>query len=244
MRTFNLIAACLPQLLLTSCLSSTENASRQLDCGDLCNGLVAYFRLDGNAIDATRQFSGRIYGNPTPTANRFDIPNSAIYFGSENYISIPKMGLSGDISVCGWFKIRGEHHPNHMVFFGQAIEYSNRWQLIGSRSEVTYYDRKGDDNAPYAVNIQQSLNQWYSLCAVSSPDFDANKKVKLYLNGEWIGDVSSRHITEIDADYNIGRFYNESGWDFCDGSMDDVAIYNRQLSPQEILTFHETGIPL
>jgi len=237
------ITAFLPALIfLISCLSSSDTPKPDTECGSLCEGLIAYYKLDGNGKDEHGNFDGAQFGVLTLVDNRHGEQNKATYFGKDNYLQVSRYNLSGDISVFGWFNIKGDFHPNHMVFFGQSVDYSNRWQLIGSRNEITFYDRRGSDNSPYLVSKPQTLNTWYSLSAVSSPSFEANKKVKLYLNGDFIGEVSSRNISELDAPYDIGRFYNEFGWDFCDGSMDDIAVYNRQLTADEVKRLHSEGI--
>jgi hypothetical protein len=230
-------------LMVISCVTSDKkNDQQETPCGSLCDGLVAYYKLDGNGKDEIGAHNGTVFGSLTSVSNRNGEPEKAAYFGKDNYIQIQKLSLTGDISVFGWFLFKGDFHPNHQVFFGQAIDYSNRWQLIGSRNEITFYDRRGEDNSPYALNRNQDLGKWYSLSAVSSNSFPENKKVKLYLNGEVIGSVSSRSIEEIDAPYDIGRFYNESGWDYSDGNIDDVAIYNRQLTDEEVKILNDKGI--
>ncbi len=203
---------------------------------------IAYYPLDGDAKDLIGGHNGTIYGSLTTVSNRASKAGSAYHFGQNNYISIPKLGLSGDVSFFGWFRMTGSTTPYHISLLGQGTAYTERWSLLGSKEELTYYDRRTTgDNAPYAVYKSQNLNQWYSLCAVSSDSFATGKKVKMYLNGALVGEVSARPFSEINTVFDIGRYWSESGWVFSEGDIDDLIIFNSQLTPEEVKGIHENG---
>jgi hypothetical protein len=71
-----------------------DSPTYRFECGSLCPGievgLVAYYPLDGNAIDATGNgWDGTLFG-ATPTVDRDGNANGAIAFdGVGNYIEIP-----------------------------------------------------------------------------------------------------------------------------------------------------------
>lgn len=82
-------------------------AVRPTGSSNLNGGLVAYYPLNGIATDASGNgHDGVMYGAPTPTSDRFAIPNSALNFdGVDDQILVADSPdqQCANITVAGWF---------------------------------------------------------------------------------------------------------------------------------------------
>src|SRR5215471_8581430 len=79
---------------------------------NLLQGLVAYYPLDGNALDASGNNIDGTISNVTPTIDRNGIPGKAFYFnGTDSYIQLPFSPLY-DFAVTAEFSISAWIQPN------------------------------------------------------------------------------------------------------------------------------------
>lgn len=194
---------------------------------------VAYYKLDGNAKDETGNYSGTIYGSPVAVNDRNGNPNSALSFGDGNYITLPNIGLTGEVSVFGWVKM-GLGGSNIVAILSQGSNSGLRWHIEAQENYLVYYDRRGDDNFPYLKDATNGLDTWFYFGVVSSPSYPVGAKVRMYLNGKPYGAVSSRPIDEIQGiPLNIGRYFG-SNWLPCVGAVDEVRLYKMAFSDAEV----------
>ena len=172
------------------------------------NELIAHYALNGNAQDAMGTYHGTMHGNLTPVANRKGVKGSALYFGKDSYITLPPIGLLGEVSVFGWVRIDSTGNHPIVAILSQGLNPALRWHIESQPGYIVFYDNRGGDNAPYLVQVGTKYNQWFFYGIVSSPNFPDSAKVRLYLNGNFIGAVSTRPLVEIDStSLNIGRYY-------------------------------------
>lgn len=207
--------------------------------------LIASYEFSGTAFDGSgNAHHGTVVGAEF-VADRFGNANSALAFDGEgSYVSIPQLGLGGAVSVSGWFEFPDGIWPKHVAILGQGTNYFNRWQLGASNNEVFWYDRRGTDNAPYNIILQTHSNQWHHIAAILTDDQGAALKAGIWLDGEYIGSLSTREFQEINAGYRIGSFWTEWGWEYSLGKIDDVLVYDHMLSEADILAlFHAQSVP-
>lgn len=77
-----------------------------------------------------------------------------------------------------------------------------------------------------------------------SDEVDIPYKVGIYLDGAYLGDISSRGFKDIGNEYQIGSFYTEWGWEYSKGMIDDVNVYNHALTEAEVLDlFNVRAVP-
>ncbi len=96
-------------LTVTNGLACTGTATTEVTVhsGAICEGLLAHYKLDGNANDASgNDLHGTINGTLTGTTDRFGITNGAMHFNgsshiivSDNFILKPK-----NITISLWVK--------------------------------------------------------------------------------------------------------------------------------------------
>jgi len=85
-------------------------------------------------------------------------------------------------------------------------------------------------------------NTWYHLVGTFDRHL-ATKNIKLYVNGV-LKDVDNKITvaTTVDTPVKVGAEYTVTA-DFFPGWIDEVRIYNRVLTPGEILSLYEMGKP-
>jgi len=221
---------------------------------DLTSGLVAWYTFDGNASDMSGNgLDGTVYG-AIPTKNRHGVMNSAYEFdGHDDYIRI---NHSADLntlplSISVWFNSGGNPLETGIVSKYSSGHW-NGWQIMEQDGNIVpWYLRslnpknviigRYGENKVFETKFEK--NNWNHAVSVFSKDGGF-----LYLNGElmdqkdWTGSAgqvtTSQHL-------DIGLYKQTSGRGFFSGLIDDIRIYDRALSDDEValLYKHESNDP-
>ena len=200
-------------------------------------GLVGYYRLDnGTYEDSSGEGNDLVAGGVgafIPVDNRFGEPEKALFFIND-YLqnSDPTTfsfdGADGEMSLSLWFFL-GEDVLNFTAL-------ANKWGGFGTGG---YYLGINPDNQAVRWNINVdppietpsiSTGTWYHLVATYD-GFIAS----LYLDG--ILESSMPYGVEIGATdflFMLGTQSNDPGVSSFPGNMDDVLIYNRALTEDEV----------
>jgi hypothetical protein len=229
----------------------------------LTDGLVAFYPFNGNTNDESGNGNhGTNYG-ATPVSDRFGKANSAFFFdGLTNYIDISSIASqlngvrTGSISI--WFKTDETVRSKFLFTYHKdtsSVSYIVLGHFTGYLSaesisatiipSVSFGDIKGNDY--YMDGI------WHHALFVMGTNFNA-----LYMDGEKVsltyrhepsvftGDSNSGNILWTDiAGALIGKSITpgDSGYNF-KGSMDDIRVYNRALSDEEINQIYTGTTPV
>lgn len=202
---------------------------------NITTGLVAYYPFNGNTLDESGNANNGINHGATPTTDRFGNPNSAYSFdGADDFISvatslIPTAGNEYTVSV--WFNL------NEI----KLQEFISQWTY--SNINNSFYLGMYNENFRFtdnwsSINIGSTIatDHWYNLVAIATPS-----NAYLYLNGNLVAEKGSPFIYTGLGDVAIGK---QSEWndEFVNGKIDDIRIYHRVLSIDEIYDlFHEGG---
>jgi hypothetical protein len=207
-------------------------------------GLVAYYPFAGNAIDhSSFGNNGTVYG-ATLTTDRFGNMNSAYYFnGINSDIEVShtaSLNPTQGITYCAWVDFYDLTKVGAVMEKGRDVSvgyYSIRFApgqnlCAGARFVEDAYPNPATGFAYTAVLPNQF--QWYFVALTYN-----GQKMKYYINGEVHDSLSvSKTLgvtTEILA---IGR-HPFSGYDYWfNGKIDDVRIYNRALTADEMLILY------
>lgn len=208
------------------------------------DGLVAYYPFDGDAIDVSGYGNhGAVYG-AILTSDRFDIPNSAYYFGGngENIAcgNGETLQISGDITVCAWVKlISGGVIVNKYLLNvdrGWLIEiYPGGAVAFNVRSGVGELNSSGG-------NFNVLDDQWHFVVGQRS-----GRILKIYIDGG----LNSQKDSYTSADMsNSAAMYIGVQSDrptdpaaFTKGVIDEVRVYNRALTDSEIRDIYYEYLP-
>ena len=205
----------------------------------LWQGLVAYYPFNGNANDIAGLNNGQVYG-ATLTEDRFGDPNSAYYFSDNAYINLGggsalQMGTS-DYTLAAWIKCK-QYDPD--IYIISRYETYDPGYGLGTGQNGGPYAFLGDGVhfSEFRGGIDLNDGVWHSIVAT----FKRDNQLRLYLDGILILNNNSGNfgidITSINSDIEssvscyIGK--QEGGRSFI-GSIDDVRIYNRALSSNEV----------
>jgi len=203
------------------------------------NGLVAYYPFNGNANDISGNGSNGTVTAATLTSDRFGNSNNAYSFdGVNSYIdaaipNIPKNNAARTIS--GWFKTNDTFSdPNK--YDASIFNYGTLAKL--QRLSLSVY-RKGyldlisgttsstDDF--YVDNFDYANNSWYFFTVT----YDGTK-LSIYVNGKYV-DQKAVSLNTIGNIFRIGeRISGDIVKEGFKGTIDDIAIWNRVLTPEEI----------
>ena len=223
---------------------------------DLLDGLVAYWRGDGNARDSVGGHHGKAV-RAGYAADRHGRANRAFHFdGTSRYIDIPDhAALDTDeaFTLAAWVKPKSFRDKRGE----KSVTIVCKW--YGSSRDGDYMLRLREPgtllfNASerHGRMVEEKLfsksllpkNKWSHVVAT----FDRGK-IKLYINGRL--DVSKKSdrirrtsLREYRYDnVNIGSLGWYGRYNF-DGAIDDVGIWNRALSGLEVEQLYREGVAL
>jgi hypothetical protein len=196
------------------------------------NGTYAYdFSANGN--------NGTVYGSAlwNISAGKFggafelDSDNDYVDCGNDE-----SLNLTGNMSIEAWVK-QNEYKQQYYV---QKYDGSNGFIFApywnSPYKKIRLYVNGPEGGGSRLSDIDLSLNQWTHIAGTFSPG-----QIHIYINGELhdgsIEGTIPNSIYSSTSAVLIGRY----GANYYNGSLDDVAIYNRTLSAEEIATHYQLG---
>jgi len=191
------------------------------------NGLVSWWKLNGNANDAWGSNHGTAYGVSW-------FPRGAGSFdGVDDYIKVtdsPDFDFTATDQFTYELFVKA-NRATHNDFEEYGIHQGNQFYLAWGHDNIAYGPGAafyGDDLAWHPVKFSKSLSagQWYHIVAT----YDKSE-FRVYVNGELDNSVSYTYGVNDGGDLNIGgqKTYNNFS-----GLIDEVRIYDRALSADEI----------
>jgi len=200
---------------------------------ELSNGLVSYYNLDNNADDQVGTNNGTVTG-ATQDAN--GVINGCYDFdGDGDYIALgdPINFGTGSFTVSAWVNFESDPASGDVAIIGNYSGVSGDWWMLyhqGSSETVSFGI---DDNSTNLVvnGVDPIVGQWYHVVGVR----DYGNEIQIWINGvlydsanDTVGDVTSTDdcVIGIQAD-------DLASWDM-DGQIDEIGIWNRALSNDEI----------
>lgn len=217
-------------------------------------GLVGYWKLDegrgSTTIDSSRNgLNATLTNNPTwiPTSDISpSFINGVSFNGTSQQVTTPVSSLtqftaSGSYTISAWVYLDQYQLPlllpDGRLCCGSRIAYNNSgaggfdWR-IWNNGALNFY-RPSTWCAASSGNIKVPLNSWVNLVATYN-----NQQVYLYMNGNRI--ASRNTCNFLDSSVAV-RFNYPRGNHGLYGDMDDLRIYNRALSPDEISALYSDG---
>ncbi len=211
------------------------------------NGLVGWWPFNGNANDESGNGNnGNVYG-ATLTSDRLGNPNKAYSFdGISNYILVPNsnsLNITGsEITISYWLY-------NQKIDNTQKGISKGGWD-VGAGYEFLFSEEKGLQLSGSRGGLQRTdasnisfYNNWVHLVAVFNNGIGAfyinNVKVNAKLNGNQFTTFSSSSLPLIFGKRSDQNVYAKG---YINGKMDDIAIWNRALSENEISSLYNSGI--
>ena len=205
------------------------------------DGLVGWWPFNGNANDESGNGNHGVGTNISFGKDKSLIDNKSLVLNGKGYVTISNstvlQGLNNELSICGWFK------PTSF--------FNNQWYSIICKSNNFSPMQFNIQAFPTGINFLNngvayqflknlSVDNWYFFAIVQK-----DKSVTFFIN-------DSKFIQSVPGSYNYNYSNNnniEIGRDiygsteYSSGSTDDISVYNRALTDQEVNSLY-TGTPL
>jgi hypothetical protein len=208
------------------------------------DGLVGWWPFNGNANDESGNGNHGVVNGATLTSDRIGNANSAYNFdGVNDFISATRNYLfNNEISISCWFKENATNEQVQIIgcWDNPLSGPDNRLITLYLNSDIT----KGDiATTANQINVsaitQNTLLSWHNVSMV----YDG-QELKLYQDGIVLSSSPSSANFKINQSplWIIGAeaYLNSYGY-FMQGDIDDIAIYNRALTQEEITALY-TGV--
>jgi serine/threonine protein kinase len=218
---------------------------------NLMDGLLARYGLDGDAKDSSGNGLDGTVNNATPAKDRFGRENRALSFnGLDSSVAIPHHASLNTLplSISVWFqttavsgglvgKYEASNWNGYQVSFQEATGAVWPWYVGPSRDVIGGYHAPGETNPnPRFESGPLNDGTWHHVVFTVDDSGGA-----LFVDGAlratkaWRGQPAA--VTNS-LPLMIGEYLGATNGSF-KGLIDDVAIYGRVLSPEEVSLLHK-----
>lgn len=203
---------------------------------NLQNGLVGYWPFCGNADDESGNGNDGTVNGATLTSNRFNEPNGAYEFdGNNDFISIPhseSLNNSSEITVNCWILVQNSSTYNNIISKDNDV-FGNRSWFFGVNEDriITATFNPNQNNFEIISPNLNFLQNWSMVSFTIGSD-----SLRVYVDGEKVlSEFYNSPLEQIIEPVKIGVMDETNGasW-FFDGKIDDIGIWNRALSSDEV----------
>ncbi len=223
-------------LLFISSISRSQNIPSYIPT----NGLLAWWPFNGNANDESGNGNHGTVNGASLTADKNGYQNKAFSFDGNDCINIPNVVSSNSFSISIWLNSNDLSAGQQLIYY----QGSREWELsnFNLNNGLKYLSGgvKLSDGLHY-VNPGAYINNnsWYH-CVLT---YSQGNKVKIYINSHLVDSSSLTpnfsFFTGSATFSSIGAYNRDSR--YFKGILDDIAIYNRVITPSEIVAMY-TGI--
>ncbi len=239
-------------LLVAVILLSNQSLFSQVPSYVPTNGLVGFWPFSGNANDASTNGNNGTVNGATLTTDRNGVANSAYSFnGSTSYIDCgtnTSLRIIGNISISSWFLMDGGSLNPRIVNYGNATVggytvFVDGTSNVSRKINATNFNAGGSGTGFCCSNPQNfnlSSLVWHHIVYTS----DSSGLAKIYIDGVQISSYQGVPVNNINysGSFNIGRL-NFPSYDTWGGKLDDIGIWNRVLTAQEVTALYTSCTP-
>ena len=212
------------------------------------NGLVGWWPFNGNANDESGNGNNGTVNGATLTADRNGKANSAYSFdGNSQNILLNKnlnSNISNSITIALWVKIPQNGGGMAIVQNYNKSPYNTLFAVSTSpnyHQYILYGDNCNDKAASnfYKNKNTSMINEWNLLVYT----IDTKNSLKLYCNNQFMGEKNDGTVFSNNCNQNTSLRFggdwvtNDPQW--FKGIIDDIAIYNRALTQEEITNLYK-----
>jgi hypothetical protein len=212
----------------TNCTSLPSN---------LQQGLVGYWPFCGNANDESGNGNDGTVNGATLTEDRFGNAGSAYNFdGMDDIISVPFQTTQMDenYSISTWIQPSDYSSPYPQILWsnsnnGASNEYSFRMQLDSISQSLMYWMEIGASNTGQIISSdsqQIAEGNNYHIAITTNAE-----STLLYINNNLVQTTQRISLSTLSDSIFIGHYGDFFGYN---GVIDDIGIWNRALTPEEV----------
>jgi hypothetical protein len=214
------------------------------------NGLVGYWPFNGNANDQSGNGNNGTVNGATLTADRFGNANSAFGLATltEN-LSVNNVVPSFNnnaLSVSLWMKFPTQYNQSSLALVKNGIPYTNGFDVAIDQNNAVYGLNNylvvflvGNGVSVSFISNQSELGAWSNI--VSTYD---GSNIKIYLNGILKATQSFNQSLNIPNNNLVfGSWDNPTTPAVSSRQIDDIGMWNRALTQQEITNLYNSSLP-
>jgi hypothetical protein len=211
-------------------------------------GLVGYWRFDEGTGSTTKDDAasntGTITGATWKTESDGCPSGNCLYFDGDDYVATPAFALSGTVlTVTGWVKITA---ANASIFqtilsdsgYSETIGFLWLFRTTSDGLRLQYTNSSAATSATATTFFTGYNNTWIHFAVIA--DY-SGASVKFYRNGELIQTIVMTGTPVFPSTSRVKYLgaYNSGASRFQSGNLDDIRIYNRELTASEIKALYE-----
>jgi hypothetical protein len=233
-------------LFVMGLILTTQLMNAQVPSYIPTNGLVGYWPFNGNANDESGNGNNGTVISGLLSNDRLGNANSSYYLnGQTDYITVPAASnmLPNRLTLSVWVKIPSNYNGNNGIgpiirarFYGYILWFDSS---NGSIIHILHHNSSTATTTNTTNNIND--NQWHQIVGT----FDGTNN-KLYLDGQLISTDTTTALSNLyylsDGPVVFGRDGNNpsTATAMYQGWIDDIGIWNRALSQQEITNLYNS----
>ena len=222
-------------LIAVATLGLTTATMAQVPSYVPTNGLAGFWPFNGNANDESGNGNNGTVNGATLTSDRNGNSNSAYSFNSiaSNFIQCGNINIpqNDTMSISFWFNCNIDFGGNEVICLG-SVSNTTWGSIIGNNYFTMNYGRGCSSTGSSTSSIPLTYNSWHHVVFIST---GLNSNTSIYFDGIFISNTtnanSSGSCNAMNLYFGVDIF---SGAEYYDGKLDDIAIYNRALTQQEI----------
>lgn len=196
---------------------------------NITNGLIAWWKLNGDTNDASGNNVAATNNGATPTTGQNGQANSAYSFnGTSSYIGTSQQLMNSvtNFSLGGWINMNSSQ-ISRAGFFG----HNDNVETQATGNAISFYQNG------VTVNCAMTAGAWHMVYGVFN-----GSTLAIYIDGTQCASSASTQHNSAAYNFNIGGGgIADSSANWFTGSIDDVRVYNRALSSTELQTLYQIG---
>ncbi len=239
--------------LLFLCLFSVVSRSDAAGCFSAPPGLVGWWTADGNANDIAGTNNGTLMGGATANAPG-EVGPAFSFDGTNGFVQVPNAPAlqPTNLTIEAWVQFSSLDSPglggspagNQYIVFKQNSRSANfegfdlAKTRTGSNDVFLFLCTSSSAQSSEVHSITTiSTNVWYHIAGVRGSNF-----LQIYVNGV----LEQQTNITFPQDYgNLPLYFGTTGEPYWDhklaGNLDEVSLYNRPLSSNEIASIYAAG---
>jgi hypothetical protein len=211
-------------------------------------GLVGYWKFDEGTGDIAYDVSGyenhgALMNEPT-WADGLPLLSKALDFDGENdYVEIPddlSLDISGPFTISAWIYPRSFPDWSAWDFASFVNKWMNYILQTGEfgprRLRMIFRDAQGESYVLESPDNTLTLDEWQHVAGLWDGD-----SLKLFRSGQQVASAYAGPVAPNPTSNPLYISTESTSWQFFDGLIDEVKVYSRALSPEEIGVEFESG---